>query len=99
MNAREKGVEVWAAAYTYKWKIFPRKVVKITKKFVYFDEENEKDRLEHFKLKNSDVAGLWTSESEAWRHIAKRCAKDVEWAKELIADYEMVKETYPESVI
>jgi hypothetical protein len=99
MEAREKGLDVWAAAYTYRWKIFPRKVVRITKKFLYFDEENEKDRIEHYKFKNSEVAGLWTSETEAWRHIAKRCGSDIEWARELITDYEMVKETHPEAVI
>ena len=99
MEAREKGIEVWAAAYSYRWKVFPRKVVRITKKFVYFDEENEKDRIENYKLKNSDVAGLWTSETEAWRHIAKRCAKDIEWAKELINDFEFVKESHPEAIL
>lgn len=99
MEAREKGDEVWAAAYSYRWKLFPRKVVKITKKFIYFDEENEKDRLEHYQFKNSEVAGLWTSETEAWRHIAKMCSKDLEWAKQLVTDFEMLKETYPEAVI
>lgn len=99
MDARKKNIDVWVAAYTFKWKIMPRKVMKITKKFVYFDLENQNDKLEHYKLKDSEVAGLWTTESEAWKHIAMRCIKDIEWAKELIDDFETIESTHPEAFI
>jgi hypothetical protein len=99
ISVRDHDLEVWVAAYDNRWKLMPRKVIRITKKFFYFDEENEKDKIAHYLFKNSEIAGIWTSETEAWTHIAKMCSKDLEWAKNLIRDYEFLLETHPEAVI
>jgi len=91
--------EYWIVMYANREQILPKKVIRITKKFFYFDENNDKDRLEHYKFKNSEHSGVFISENAAWRFVASICIPKIELAKQLIKDYEFIKEYHPEALI
>lgn len=100
-TARTQRLDVWFTCYSKNLRILPKKVFKITKKFIYFDELNDKDKVGSWKLNDyyEKTGGLFTSEAEAWKFVLKQCQSNLEFANSIIQDFEMIKNMHPEAVI
>lgn len=97
-EARIDKLEVWFAMYDKNTRIMPQKINKISKKFIYF---NETDKIGVWNVNDyfEKSAGLFTTEYEAWRFVMLKCQSNLEYAKSIIRDYEMIINTHPESLI